>query len=85
MTTKWRGKPTVTDPADQDRFPCPNCQRSLSAGARSCPHCGSGIAIVHVREKGAMVKRFFAVHVDGLEDVGDFDDFEIDDPPGGEG
>jgi predicted amidophosphoribosyltransferase len=75
----------VTDPADQDRFSCPKCQRSLKAGSRNCPHCGSGIAIIHVEEKGGIVERHVAVPAHEPENVGDLDTFDIDDPPGGEG
>lgn len=75
----------MTDPVNQDRFPCPSCQRSLKAGTRNCPHCGSGIEIIHVLENGGIVERHVAVPAGELEDVGDLDAFDIDDPPGGEG
>lgn len=75
----------MTDPVDQQRFPCPSCQQSLKAGTRNCPHCGSGITIIYVREKAGIVERHVVVPADQLEDVGDVDRFEIDDPPGGEG
>jgi predicted amidophosphoribosyltransferase len=75
----------VTDPVDQDRFACPSCQRSLKAGTRNCPHCGSGVAIIHVRENGGTVERHVAVLAYESEDLGDLDAFDIDDPSGGDG
>ncbi len=75
----------MTDPADRERFSCPSCQRSLSAGTSKCPHCGSAIAITHVREKGALVERPVPMSGDEREGVEDLDDFESGDPPGGEG